>query len=110
MSSVGKQKLNLAAPMPSLIDGRYAPRRSINPAGTGLNPDVQAWSCRSSRAGDRGDLDDAASPGRDHVAAEFLGAEEIAGEVDRAERIPLGARQRRERAGAEHPGIVHQHL
>jgi hypothetical protein len=58
------------------------------------------------RAGNGGDVDEAAAPELAHLAAEGLRAKEIAGEIDRDGRIPFSERQRVQCAGAQDGGGV----
>ena len=51
-------------------------------------------------------MDETAAPKLSHLTAEDLRAEEIAGQIDGENGIPLGQRQRVEPAGAQHRGGV----
>jgi hypothetical protein len=61
-------------------------------------------------AGNGGNMHEAATLVRAHLRPKNLRTEEIAGEVDRQHRVPLGKRQRIERTGPQQRGGVDQHV
>ena len=53
-------------------------------------------------------MDDGAAPALDHGFAERLGAQQVAGEVDGEQAVPVRQRNRGERSGKQHAGVVDQ--